>query len=318
MLLFVFDVPLPWGMETLINTAAVIMAGGVFMLWKFQSNLIYMASLPHGSRTVVARPDQMRMPDFEDLTLTTPDGVKIRAYAIRNSMSRNPEVDAAMEGMRGWISNTTLLYLHANAGNMGHRLPIAHVFYHKLRCNVFMLSYRGYGLSEGEPSEKGIKIDAQTALDWITNHPQFGKTKVVVYGQSIGGAVAIDLVHKNPTKVAALIRKLIPHVMPVAAYFTFLCHQVWDSEVAITKIPSTIPILLLSGKKDELIPQKQMIKLTEAAKTARGVSLKSKEEDAKGVRWVEFANGMHNDTCVQEGYFEKIEEFWREEVTAKL
>ncbi|KAJ3115405.1 hypothetical protein HDU96_000710 [Phlyctochytrium bullatum] len=305
--------------------------------------------LPHGSRTIVARPDQMHMRDFEDLTLTTPDGVKIKGYAIRNTLPRafvgmsptdslNSELYGSGMRYRGGISSDgiadcTLLYLHANAGNMGHRLPIANVFYYRLHCNVFMLSYRGYGLSEGEPNEKGIKIDAQTALDWITNHPQYGKTKIIVYGQSIGGAVAIDLVRRNPKKVAALIventflsiRKLIPHVMPIATYFTFLCHQIWDSETAISEIPKDVPILFLSGKKDELIPQKHMLGLAAVAKAARrgekakAAPVKEKAEPADEVVnlfWDEFAEGMHNDTCVQDGYFDAIERFWRSKVSA--
>ncbi|KAJ3104779.1 hypothetical protein HDU97_008847 [Phlyctochytrium planicorne] len=320
MLLYLVDVPLPWGLETVINTTAIIMAGGVFLLWKFQNNLIYMASLPHGSRTVVAKPDQVRMTDFEELHLETPDKVKIHAYAIRRTAGAGLSGDSGLRfrGSSG-IADCTLLYLHANAGNMGHRLPIAHMFYQRLQCNIFMLSYRGYGLSEGEPSEKGIKVDAQTALDWITNHSEFGKTKVIVYGQSIGGAVAIDLVRRNPSKISALIventflsiPKLIPHVMPVASYFTFLCHQVWDSETAIAQIPDTVPIQFLSGKKDELIPQKHMLELAEIARKARREKNEKAGDASMSIRFDEFPNGMHNDTCIQEGYFEKIETFWR-------
>lgn len=77
-----------------------------------------------------------------------------------------------------------------------------------------------YGLSEGSPSEKGIRMDAQTSLDYITSHPYLSKTRIVslvfvqilghgddhldqiLYGQSIGGAVAIDLVSRNPTTVS--------------------------------------------------------------------------------------------------------------------
>ena len=59
----------------------------------------------------------------------------------------------------------------------GHRLPIAKVFWKNMRCNVLALSYRGYGLSEGSPSEKGLKIDAQTALDHIVSHPLLEKTQ---------------------------------------------------------------------------------------------------------------------------------------------
>lgn len=66
-----------------------------------------------------------------------------------------------------------------------------------------MLSYRGYGLSAGTPSERGIRIDAQTALDYIRAHPLLKDTPVVAYGQSIGGAVAVDLAARNVKRVSA-------------------------------------------------------------------------------------------------------------------
>lgn len=68
-----------------------------------------------------------------------------------------------------------------------------------------MLSYRGYGLSTGSPSEVGIRIDAQTALDYIKAHSILSETVLFAYGQSLGGAVAVDLAQRNPKHVHALI-----------------------------------------------------------------------------------------------------------------
>ena len=68
-----------------------------------------------------------------------------------------------------------------------------------------MLSYRGYGLSEGSADEAGMKIDAQVALDYITNHPTLRFSKVIAFGQSIGGAVAIDLASKNSDVLHGII-----------------------------------------------------------------------------------------------------------------
>ncbi len=68
-----------------------------------------------------------------------------------------------------------------------------------------MLSYRGYGLSTGQPSEAGIRIDAQTTLDYIKEHPILKSTILVAYGQSLGGAVAVDVTQRNPKHVHALI-----------------------------------------------------------------------------------------------------------------
>ena len=86
---------------------------------------------------------------------------------------------------------------HGNAGNIGHRVPIAKVLEENIGCNVLMLEYRGYGLSTGDPDEEGIKIDAQTALDYIRQQKETKGGKIIVFGQSLGGAVAIQLVARN-------------------------------------------------------------------------------------------------------------------------
>ena len=91
----------------------------------------------------------------------------------------------------------TILMFHGNAGNIGHRVPIARILEENLGCNVLMLEYRGYGLSTGTPDEEGLKLDAQTGLDFLRQYDETKDAKIVVYGQSLGGAVAIDLVAKN-------------------------------------------------------------------------------------------------------------------------
>ncbi|KAI8918924.1 Alpha/Beta hydrolase protein [Entophlyctis helioformis] len=308
--------------------------GGIYL---FQNSLIYPASFPKGSREHVPRPDQFHMKDYENVTLKTKDGVTLTAYLIKRlvkSVSSGLDTDdasaaaaaAAATGGGGGLrqraaagdgeqqlADCTLLYLHANAGNMGHRLPIARIFHHRLDCNVFMLSYRGYGLSEGSPSEKGLKIDAQAALDYILSHDKLKHTKIIVYGQSIGGAVAIHLAAENSHRISALIventflslRKVIPHVIKFLKPFTFLCHQVWDSERAIGAV-ARIPVLFLSGKRDELIPPQHMRDLH-----MRLVAERLRAGDtAANIEYAEFPGGAHNDTCVQDGYFDRVEAFW--------
>jgi fermentation-respiration switch protein FrsA (DUF1100 family) len=272
------------------------------MLWTlyyYQNDLIYPANLPEGSRTVVMKPDEFDMPHYESVTFVTRDGVKITGYFIRQETA---------EATR---SATTLLYLHANAGNMGHRLPIAKVLYRLLKCNIFMLSYRGYGLSEGKPSELGLRIDAQEALDYLNQHPDVDASKIVLYGQSIGGAVALDLASRNPEKILAVIventfvnlRALIPKVMPYLRPLVFLCHEKWESDKALKKI--TCPMLFLSGLQDEIVPAAMMQELFDMCVS-------------KQKKLMTFANGTHNDTCIQQDYFIAIVTFWREHIDATL
>lgn len=104
-------------------------------------------------------------------------------------------------------------------------------------------------------------IDAQTALDYLLDHSASKDGKIFVYGQSLGGALAIQLVSKNQGKVDGLVlentfrsmRTLIPSAFPPAKYLARLCHQLWPSETTLPQIEN-IPTLFLSGSKDELVP----------------------------------------------------------------
>jgi abhydrolase domain-containing protein 13 len=176
------------------------------------SELIYPRSLPAGSRTDEGfpRPVQFGISDYDDLQIPTPDGESLSAFFIRPSN-------------RGLARNVTILMFHGNAGNIGHRVPIAKVLEENSGCNILMLEYRGYGLSTGTPNEEGIMIDAQTGLDYIRHQKSTQGGKIIVYGQSLGGAVGIQLVARNQEAgdIAALIlentftsmRKLIPRYM---------------------------------------------------------------------------------------------------------
>lgn len=148
-----------------------------------QSELIYPRNFPPDARTNVPRPSQFGITNFEELFIPTPDGESLSAFLIRPNKQH--------------ARNVTILMFHGNAGNIGYRLPIAKVLESDLHCNVLMLQYRGYGLSSGNPNEKGLMIDAQTGLEYIRSRHDLRKTKIVVYGQSLGGAVSIGLTARN-------------------------------------------------------------------------------------------------------------------------
>ncbi|KAJ6461088.1 Alpha/Beta hydrolase protein [Mycena sanguinolenta] len=308
-------------------TAATLGTVGAGLLYYGQNYLIYPSAYPTGSRTDVAVPSEFGLP-YEDLELKTSDGVTLRCYMLpqRKGLSNDYPAAPSVPGESSLSEDElisrcpTVLMFHGNGGNHGHRIPLAKVFYLRMRCNVLMVSYRGYGLSDGSPSEKGLQIDAQTALDYITSDPCLSKTPIILYGQSIGGAVSIDLASRNPSKIAAMILEntftslpsLVPHALPLLGPFAFLCHQKWDSASKVPLIPATTPILMLSGIADELVPKEHMRALWEAVarrgetKTPGGVEFSKGLERAK---YVEFELGGHNDTCVQPGYWTAVADF---------
>ncbi|KIS66637.1 uncharacterized protein UMAG_10582 [Mycosarcoma maydis] len=312
---------------------AVSLISTAGLLYRYQTSLIYPASFPPGSKAEVNTPDEYDLPYIEE-ELITPDSQRLRIFvmlqgtklaprrstpkiqAVEDEKSSLQQVERKSTANHTGItpidvvdaelasSRPTVLFLHANAGNMGHRLPLAAVFFKRFGCNVIMLSYRGYGFSTGSPNERGIKIDTQTTLDYIRSHPALSSTVLVAYGQSIGGAVAIDLAARNPASVHALILEntflsipeLIPHVLPPVRPFAFLCREFWNSGVAISNISHKVPTLFLSGRQDELVPPSHMDALF--AKCSSNIKIKK-----------EFADGTHNDTCIKPQYFETIGEF---------
>ncbi|KAI0746335.1 alpha/beta-hydrolase [Daedaleopsis nitida] len=323
-----------------VATAAGLGTVGFGLLFFGQNYLIYPSAFPPGSRTEVPIPTDFNLP-YQDLPLFTSDGVKLACYLLtqRKEVANHgaTPIDSPEEETNEEFAarRPTVLMFHGNGGNVGHRIPLAKVFYVKMRCNVLMMSYRGYGKSEGSPSEKGLCIDAQCALDYISAHESLSKTPIVLYGQSIGGAVAIDLASRNPHAIRALILentflslpRLVPTALPVLGPFAFLCHQKWDSASKVPTIPAETPMLLLSGVRDEVVPREHMQGLwelvqqrvpkgmrsagplpTEGADAAKDESVKSPDGRTLS-RYVEFAKGTHNDTCVQQGYWTAVAQF---------
>ncbi|CAG8728259.1 1563_t:CDS:2, partial [Dentiscutata heterogama] len=122
---------------------------GMSFIGSIQCNLLYLSDYPDGSREYVPNPSDYGILNYDEVVLPTQDKVKIRIYVLQQVNDHRA---------RG---QPTILMFHGNAGNLGHCIPIAERFYNDFKCNVVMLSYRGYGYSEGSPTEKGLKIDAQ-------------------------------------------------------------------------------------------------------------------------------------------------------------
>lgn len=258
-------------------------------LYSYQSKLIYPSSINDG-RGHCATPDEFDMP-YELIELKTEDGETLQGYSLKHNVTLPT------------YSNKTILMLSPNAGNIGHALPIVSIFYKNLGYNVFIYSYRGYGKSTGQPSEKGLKIDAHTVMKYLKQDKQFLESSLVLYGRSLGGAVAIYIAANFPSFVDGIIlentflsiRKTAPHIFPFLKYATRLINQVWDLESLVPTIPNDIPVLLLSARKDEIVPPSHMDKIYELLQGDKVM--------------YKFDNSLHNDTVIQEDYWVRIQEF---------
>lgn len=254
-------------------------------LYLLQNKLVY-PSWAQGARDFVDTPESYNLP-YKLVRLTTKDNVNIEAYDIQNKES-----------------SSTVLILCPNAGNIGYFIPIADIFYRQLGMSVFIYSYRGYGHSEGSPSEHGLKMDADCVMSHLSKDPFHKTQKLVLYGRSLGGANAIYIASKYPQLCDAVIlentflsiRKVIPYVFPLLKYFTIMCHEVWNSESEIANCDPTVPFLFLRGLRDEIVPPMHMKQLFDLCPSNQK-------------RVFEFPLGSHNDTIIQPGYWEMIREF---------
>ncbi len=192
-------------------------------------------------------------------------------------------------------ARTATLFLHGNAGNLSHR-GYAIEAVTAAGSSILVLDYRGYGKSEGSPEEQGLYRDAQAGYEWLR---QLGAARIVVHGESLGSAVALELAARNT--VAAVIleapfssgRDMAATVLPVVGPLLFWG---WDSMSRIGKVQA--PLLIMHGTRDEVVPFRLGQRLFAAAREPKRM-------------WV-IEGGRHNDLANQPGYREHLAGFHAE------
>lgn len=159
---------------------------------------------------------------------------------------------------------TTLVIFHGNAGHRGHRMDWIEDL-HSLGYGVFVLDYRGYGGSEGSPTEQGFYLDGEAALRWLDER---GVRDLVYFGESLGCAVAVEMAKRQPP-LALILQSGFSSAMDVArqAYpylpIRLLMKDRFDSKPKMAKI--FCPILFINGQRDSIVPLRLGRSLFEAA-----------------------------------------------------
>lgn len=142
-------------------------------IYFMQDRILY-----YPEREVVQTPLDIGV-EYEEVTLQTNDNVTISGWYIPAKHERG-----------------VLLFCHGNAGNISHRLASISIF-HNVGLSVMIFDYRGYGKSEGNPSEKGTYLDAEAAWDYLVDMKQKSPERIIVFGRSLGAAVATDIALKK-------------------------------------------------------------------------------------------------------------------------
>ncbi|WP_018862356.1 MULTISPECIES: alpha/beta hydrolase [unclassified Thioalkalivibrio] len=266
-------------MLNLIKLVLVLLVGYaliVGLVYLTQDRLIYMPS-----SNVIGNPSNIGL-EYEDVALETEDGVQLHGWYLPG-----PADDAPV-----------LLFLHGNAGNIGHRLESLEQFHH-LGLAVLIIDYRGYGQSQGRPDEEGTHQDARAAWNWLREHLEYEPDEIVLFGRSLGAAVAARLAEtKNPaavileaafTSAADLGAEIYPW-LPVRA----LIRHEYDVLGRVGAIEA--PLLLAHARDDEIVPFAHSERLLEAS--------------GDGARLMKM-DGGHNDAFRATGprYTEGLREF---------
>jgi len=187
---------------------------------------------------------------YEDVVLHTADDIQLHGWFI-------PKQDA----------KKTVLFFHGNAGNISHRGESVKIF-HDLGLNVFIFDYRGYGQSKGDPSEKGLYEDARTAWQYLTETKGIEKDHIILFGRSLGGAVAAKLGSEVDAHSAILESTFSSGIDMASELFPLLSQVIYvrfkfDTDKYVKQI--AYPVLVIHSPEDDIIPYSLGRKVFESA-----------------------------------------------------
>ena len=208
---------------------------------------------------------------FDDVYFTTSDGIRLNGWFVPSPGAR-----------------LTLLWSHGNAGNISHRLDNIREIHQRLGIGVFIFDYRGYGRSDGSPTEAGLYLDARAAREALVQRLGIPPERIVYFGRSLGAAVALDLALAHPPPGLILespflsVRAMANRTLPGSG---FLFKSRFDSLAKIRQLRT--PLLILHGDADEVVPYEHGRRLWEAASEPKA--------------FYTIARARHNDTYLVGG-----------------
>lgn len=188
--------------------------------------------------------------NFREVFIDVEKNLKLKAWLIENDFK----------------NKKTLVFFHGNAGNLSNRTYKLNQL-SKLDLNIIILAWRSFSGNEGEPSEQNLYNDAKKTIDWLNTRGVKNKN-IILYGESLGTGIAVELGQTNQfggiilespfTSMTNAAKNIYPW-LPVK----YLLKDKYDSEKKIKNLQ--IPILIMHGKKDNIVPFKMGKKLYDLA-----------------------------------------------------
>ena len=222
-------------LSSFLLIALSLYAGITALVYFRQSSLIY-----HPAATIELKrtPGHIGL-DYEDVFLSTEDGLNIHGWYVPASESRG-----------------TVLFFHGNAGNISHRLDTITLL-NGLSLDVLIIDYRGFGQSDGEPSEAGTYRDAEAAWRYLRETRGLGAEEIIVFGRSLGASIAAWLAsEKTPaglileagfSSITSMAKRIYPY-LPVE----WLSRFSYDTRDYVSRIRS--PVLVSHSRSDNVVP----------------------------------------------------------------
>ncbi len=224
---------------------AVAYAVVVLLACALQDRLIFFPG-----RELWATPESRGL-EYEDVDFAASDGTRLHGWHVP---------------ARG--DAPTVLFCHGNAGNISHRLDSIEIF-HRIGASVFIFDYRGYGRSEGSPTEQGVYSDVDGAWRWLTVERGVDPARIMLFGRSLGGAVAAFAAERH-APAGLILESTFTSLADVGrAHYFFLpvklmVGDAFDTLGRLERI--ACPVLVAASPEDEVVPGRHGTALYEAAR----------------------------------------------------
>lgn len=227
--------------------------------------LLHLFNTAHRHQFFYYPDDKIYGPDprsAESVEFTAKDGTRLHGWFIPSATG--PAENAI----------ATIIHAHSNAGNMSAHWPLVS-WLPERNFNVFMFDYRGFGKSKGTPSQAGLLDDTQSAINVVRHRSDVNPQRLVLFGQSIGGANILDVIGQGDREgIRAVIldstfasyATIANQMIPGSGY---LLDESYSGENYIASV-SPIPLLLIHGKADHVIPWQHSEKLYSPQKSQNG------------------------------------------------